>query len=69
MKGPLVLIGAAVLGSALFSLAARGAMPCATLASPDGQLELGFETGPNGMFWSLSRKGKTIVAPSRLGLV
>ena len=41
---------------------------CASVASPNGSLELAFETGPDGMFWSLTRKGKILVAQSRLGL-
>ena len=36
--------------------------------SPDGRLKVGFESDGEGMRWSLSRDGKTLVAPSRLGL-
>ena len=36
--------------------------------SPDGRVAVAFETGANGMAWSLSRDGKALVAPSRLGL-
>ena len=36
--------------------------------SPDGRIAVAFETGADGMTWSLSRDGKTLVAPSRLGL-
>ena len=53
---------------AMLSQAAQCALPCASAVSPDGSLELSFENGPDGMFWSLSRRGKTLVAPSRLGL-
>ena len=56
---------------ALFCSRAFGSQ-CATtsasVVSPDGTLELAFENGPDGMFWSLSRAGKPLVAPSRLGL-
>ena len=37
--------------------------------SPDGKLTIGFATDAKGMSWSLKRNGKTLVAPSRLGLV
>ena len=36
--------------------------------SPDGRIAVAFGTGAGGMTWSLSRDGKTLVAPSRLGL-
>ena len=36
--------------------------------SPDGTLAVGFSTDAKGMSWTLSRKGKTLIAPSRLGL-
>ena len=39
-----------------------------SVVSPDGNIEIAFETGADGMFWSLKRKGRTLVAPSRLGL-
>jgi len=37
--------------------------------SPDETLAVVFETDAQGMRWSLSRKGKTLVEPSPLGLV
>ena len=36
--------------------------------SPDGRIAMAFETGANGMAWSLSRDGKSLVGLSRLGL-
>ena len=37
--------------------------------SPDGRLAVGFSTRADGLRWSLKRDGKTLVMPSRLGLV
>ena len=37
--------------------------------SPDGRLAVGFSAGADGLRWSLKRDGKTLVMPSRLGLV
>jgi alpha-glucosidase len=37
------------------------------LASPDGRLAVTFETDAQGMRWSLSRDGKTLIRPSALG--
>ena len=37
--------------------------------SPDGKLTIGFTSDAKGMSWLLKRNGKTLVAPSRLGLV
>lgn len=39
------------------------------VVSPDGSLTIGFETDAQGLRWTLSRNGKTLVEPSRLGLV
>ena len=39
-----------------------------TVTSPDGSLALTFDNAASGMTWSLARRGKTLVAPSRLGL-
>ena len=36
--------------------------------SPDGKLTIGFTSDAKGMSWTLTRNGKTLVAPSRLGL-
>ncbi len=47
---------------------ALGAMGAERLASPDGRLAVTFETDAQGMRWSLSRDGKTLVKPSALGL-
>ena len=46
------------------------AMPGATerLSSPSGDVSVSFETTPQGMFWSLSRKGATIVGRSPINL-
>lgn len=46
------------------------AMPGATerLSSPSGDVSVSFETSPQGMFWSLSRKGATIVGRSPMNL-
>lgn len=63
-----VLFGVVAALCASVSLEAQGAMPCAAVISPDGSLEVAFENGPDGMFWSLSRKGKPLVTSSRLGL-
>ena len=38
------------------------------IASPDGRLTAAFESGEEGMRWSMSRDGRALVAPSRLGL-
>ena len=57
-----------LLFAAFFAAGAQSATLCESLASPDGSLKLVFENGQDGMFWSLTRKGKTLVAPSRLGL-
>lgn len=37
--------------------------------SPDGTISVGFTSDAKGMSWTLSRKGKALVEPSRLGLV
>jgi len=37
--------------------------------SPDGLITVGFAAEAKGMTWSLTRKGKTLIEPSRLGLV
>ena len=36
--------------------------------SPDGSVAIGFASDADGMRWWLTRKGQTLVAPSRLGL-
>ena len=36
--------------------------------SPDGNVTIGFASDAKGMRWSLTRNGKTVVEPSRLGL-
>ena len=57
-----------LLFAAFCAAGAQSATLRESLASPDGSLKLVFENGQDGMFWSLSRKGETLVAPSRLGL-
>ena len=39
-----------------------------TCTSPDGNVAIGFTSDAQGMRWRLSRKGQTMIAPSRLGL-
>ena len=39
------------------------------VSSPDGRLELAFESDARGMRWSLARDGRTLVRPSRLGVL
>ena len=53
---------------AAFAEAVPPKRACASVSSPDGSLEIAFCSGPDGMSWSLARNGKTLVAPSRLGL-
>ena len=48
--------------------AGGGAATALSVASPDGRLALGFETDADGMRWTLSRDGKALVQPSRLGV-
>ena len=40
-----------------------------TLRSPDGNVEVGFAADSEGLFWTLSRKGRTLVKRSPLGFV
>ena len=45
--------------------AASGSLTC---TSPGGNVTIGFASDAKGMRWSLTRNGKTVVEPSRLGL-
>ena len=60
--------GGIVLLIAAMSAAATFASERLEVKSPDGRVVLAFETESEGMRWSLSRDGKELVAPSRLGL-
>ena len=57
-----------VLSIVALSAAATFASERLEVKSPDGRVALAFETGSEGMSWSLNRDGKELVAPSRLGL-
>ncbi|MBR4613331.1 MAG: glycoside hydrolase family 97 N-terminal domain-containing protein, partial [Kiritimatiellae bacterium] len=45
--------------------AGSGTLSC---TSPDCNITIGFTTTPQGLHWWLVRKGKNLIAPSRLGL-
>ena len=56
--------------AAAAAMAAVGALAAEsiTCTSPDGNVTIGFASDANGMRWSLTRNGKAVVEPSRLGL-
>lgn len=61
-----------VLGALLFSFPAlaQSSMPPATVLSPDGTIAVSVGTDGEGHpVWTLSRKGKLLVSPSRLGFL
>ena len=62
VRGWIVLLIAAMSAAATF------ASERLEVKSPDGRVALAFETGSEGMSWSLNRDGKEFVAPSKLGL-
>ena len=57
------------IGVLLAAMALACGAECLTCTSPDGKLEIGFSTDAHGMSWTLKRNERTLVAPSRLGLV
>ena len=60
---------AVLLACAAALLAWGGFAETLQVKSPDGRIVIGFTSDAKGMSWTLSRKGKTLVEPSRLGLV
>lgn len=54
--------------AALLACAVADAGAAESVSSPSGEVEVSFEASPEGMFWSLSRKGASIVGRSPLGL-
>ena len=59
---------AVLLACAAALLAWGGFAETLQVKSPDGRIVIGFTSDAKGMSWTLSRKGKTLVEPSPLGL-
>jgi alpha-glucosidase len=67
---PLRLLAAALLAIAPLPAWAEPARPSVTATSPDGSLVLTVTTDNDSRpVWSLSRKGKLLIAPSKLGFL
>src|SRR5688500_11889217 len=65
-----LIVLTALLFSMLLFPRVLSAAPNATVASPDGSLTVDIATDPDGRpSYAVSRRGKPIIAPSRLGFI